>query len=263
MISVLSWGVAGSVVDAGHPGRAWLGASRGGAVDRVSHALANRLVGNPDDAGGFESSGGLVLRADTAMLVAMTGGVAAIEVDGGPPIGWGSPIAVPAGAVVRVGRLFEGARCYVALRGGVRLDHGVPVVGPAPDGRPATQPAPRVELRTVVRLWPGPRRHWFSDDAWTTLLTTAYVVSDTSRVGTRLRGPALTRTTAGELPPEGVVEGAVQVPADGQPIVMLADHPTTGGYPVIAVVHPSDVHHVAQAAPGTSLRFTAASPMHR
>jgi allophanate hydrolase subunit 2 len=82
-----------------------------------------------------------------------------------------------------------------------------------------------------------------------------YTVTATSRVGTRLSGAALERVRPEELPSEGLVEGAVQVPPDGQPIVMLADHPTTGGYPVLAVVDPSDISDVAQAAVGTVLRF--------
>jgi allophanate hydrolase subunit 2 len=81
------------------------------------------------------------------------------------------------------------------------------------------------------------------------------VSPDSDRVGARLSGPALVRSRHEELPSEGLVEGAIQVPPDGQPIVMLADHPTTGGYPVIAVVDPADLRHVAQAAPGTTLRF--------
>jgi allophanate hydrolase subunit 2 len=108
-----------------------------------------------------------------------------------------------------------------------------------------------------VHVWPGPRLDGFAPGAWDALVTTTWTVATTSRVGARLAGPALARTRTGELLPEGLVEGAVQVPPDGQPIVMLADHPTTGGYPVIAVVDPRDLRHVAQAAPGTALRLRA------
>lgn len=107
-------------------------------------------------------------------------------------------------------------------------------------------------LWLTVRL--GPRDDWFTPAAIETLLATAYTVSPMSnRVGARLTGAALSRAVAGELPSEGVVLGAVQVPTDGQPLIFLADHPTTGGYPVIAVV--SDVAPLAQARPGTTLRF--------
>ncbi|PWU44494.1 allophanate hydrolase, partial [Micromonospora globispora] len=114
-----------------------------------------------------------------------------------------------------------------------------------------TPPVP-AELRLTLRL--GPRHDWFTPAALDLLLTTPYAVSPVSnRVGARLAGAALPRAVAGELPSEGLVLGAVQVPADGQPLIFLADHPTTGGYPVIGVV--DDVTPLAQARPGTTVRF--------
>jgi allophanate hydrolase subunit 2 len=108
----------------------------------------------------------------------------------------------------------------------------------------------------VLRVHPGPRVDWFTPAAVRTLLSAEYRVSPTSnRVGMRLTGPALARAVTTELPSEGVVLGAVQVPAGGEPLVFLADHPTTGGYPVIAVVDPADVPRAAQARPGTPVRF--------
>jgi allophanate hydrolase subunit 2 len=102
----------------------------------------------------------------------------------------------------------------------------------------------------------GPRDAWFTADALRTLLGSAYTVTDRSdRVGARLAGPPLPRRTAGELPSEGMVPGALQVPPDGEPVLFLADHPVTGGYPVIAVVAAADVARAAQARPGTRLRF--------
>ena len=89
-------------------------------------------------------------------------------------------------------------------------------------------------------------------------MATTFEVTSTSRVGVRLTGPSLLRIDGRELPSEGLVEGAIQVPPDGQPIIMLADHPTTGGYPVIAVIDSADLRHAAQAAPGTTLRFAPA-----
>jgi allophanate hydrolase subunit 2 len=103
----------------------------------------------------------------------------------------------------------------------------------------------------VLGLRPGPRDDWFAAGE---LFEAAYTISPVSnRIGTRLSGPALTRTKEGELPSEGVVLGAVQVPVDGRPLIFLADHPTTGGYPVIGVV--DDVTPLAQARPGTTVRF--------
>jgi allophanate hydrolase subunit 2 len=108
----------------------------------------------------------------------------------------------------------------------------------------------------VIQLSDGPRRDWFTQEAWTVLTTQTFVVSPSgNRVGARLSGPPLERVAIRELLSEGLVEGAIQVPPDGQPIVMLADHPVTGGYPVIAIVAPEHVSSVAQARPGTTLRF--------
>jgi allophanate hydrolase subunit 2 len=255
MITVQSWGIAGALVDRGRPGRAWLGASRRGALDLVSHALAHRLVGNPETAACIETSGGLVLLVHEPVMVAVTGAVVSVTVHDGPPLGWGAPVVLPAGAQVHVHRLVEGARAYLAVRGGLRARGNELVVGVDPVEPAATMAAARRTPRVDIEVWPGPRSDWFLPEAMERLLSNPFVVATTSRVGTRLHGLPLERVHAAELASEGMVEGAIQVPPDGQPIVMLADHPTTGGYPVIAVVGPDDVHHVAQAAPGTALRF--------
>jgi allophanate hydrolase subunit 2 len=256
MIRVVNWGIAGSVVDAGHVGRAWLGQSRGGAVDLASLCLANRLVGNPESSAGVESSGGLVLEFAEPTMVALTGAVAEVRVTDGPPVGWGNPAVLPAGSTLRVGRLLDGARAYVAVRGGLSAVADGLTVGPDPLTAGAAQPAARAALPSTLRLWPGPRLDWAADDTWSQLTGSAFTVTATSRVGVRLSGPLLRRAQPGELPSEGMVEGAVQLPPDGHPIIMLADHPTTGGYPVIAVLDPADIPAAAQAAIGVSLRFT-------
>jgi allophanate hydrolase subunit 2 len=102
----------------------------------------------------------------------------------------------------------------------------------------------------------GPRHDWFSVPARDALLGQPYTLTvKSNRVGARLAGPMLSRSVGGEMPSEGIVLGAIQVPADGQPLVFLADHPTTGGYPVIAVVDHTDLPLLAQARPGTAIRF--------
>ena len=107
----------------------------------------------------------------------------------------------------------------------------------------------------LVRLRPGPRADWFGEAGLAALAQTAWTVSPTSnRIGIRLSGEAVPRRS-GELESEGIVTGSVQVPPDGQPVVLLADHPTTGGYPVIGVVDPHDLPALAQARPGTGVRF--------
>ena len=128
-----------------------------------------------------------------------------------------------------------------------------------PTGQPYREPAwaahllPLIADELVLGVRLGPRDDWFDPAG---LFAAAYTTSPVSnRVAARLAGPALTRTRTGEIPPEGVVLGAVQVPADGQPLIFLADHPTTGGYPIIGVV--DDVTPLAQARPGTTVRFRA------
>ena len=104
----------------------------------------------------------------------------------------------------------------------------------------------------------GPRDDWFTPEAVRAFTTRTYRVSSASnRIGLRTEGPTLERALSGELPSQGMVLGAVRVPPDGRPLVFLADHPTTGGYPVIAVVRTADLPAVAQAVPGTPVRFVA------
>jgi len=126
--------------------------------------------------------------------------------------------------------------------------------GEAPGGDVA--PVPERPSEPVLRLLPGPREDWFSPAAVESLVRDAWTVTPRSdRVGARLDGPPLARACDGELPSEGMVEGALQVPPDGRPVLFLADHPVTGGYPVIAVVAGEDVPLAAQARPGERLRF--------
>ncbi len=260
-LTVIAAGVATSVRDGGRRGLAHLGRSRGGAVDLDALHGANRLVGNVPDAAALETSGGAVVRAERAVTVAVAGSAVDVHVEHGPPLGWGVPVAVPAGAVVRVGRLHGGARAYLAVRGGIVASGSATdlAVGPEPDEPvPAAIGVP-VPVDRPVRVWPGPRREWFVADAWPQLLAGEWRVrAHSDRVGLRLDGPELRRRTRDELAPEGLVEGAIQVPPDGQPIVMLADHPTTGGYPVLAVVDPADLSVVAQRPPGSTVRFVVA-----
>ena len=134
----------------------------------------------------------------------------------------------------------------------------LPLGDPHGPPRPVDVAAPDRPDRPL-RLHPGPRLDWFTDDAMTTLCRNHYTVSaDSNRVGLRLTGPALTRRRSDELPSEGLVAGSVQVPPDGRPVLFLADHPTTGGYPVVAVVDAGDLPRCAQLGPGDPVRFSTA-----
>ncbi|MEV0896986.1 biotin-dependent carboxyltransferase family protein [Actinoplanes sp. NPDC049802] len=275
MITVLRAGPLTTVQDQGRPGWAHLGVPRSGALDAPALRLANRFVGNPDDAAGLETTLlGCTLRFEKPTLVAVTGAIADIDVDRRPaerPHGC-QLFEVPAGAVVDVKRATRGVRSYIAVAGGItvepvlgsrstdtlsglgpaRLTDGATLPVGTPTGRQPLVGEPAWisgELTLGIRL--GPRDDWFDVSG---LFGTAYRISPLSnRVGARLAGTALTRARIGELPSEGVVLGAVQVPADGQPIIFLADHPTTGGYPVVGVI--DDVAPLAQAGPGTTVRF--------
>jgi allophanate hydrolase subunit 2 len=127
-------------------------------------------------------------------------------------------------------------------------------IGPDPQD-PVADVAPIPPVGDVARVAPGPRVDWFAGDPLEALTAAPLTITATSRIGVRLRGASLVRARADELPSEGLVRGAVQVPPDGDPIMMLADHPTTGGYPVVAVVHPADVATIAQHLEGTSVRL--------
>jgi len=280
MIEVLRSGLLTTVQDLGRPGLAHLGVGRSGAADRPSLRLANRLVGNAEDDAALEITfGGLAVRFERATTVALAGAPCAVEVDGRCR-DLHAPVAVAAGQTLEVGMPSRGVRTYLAVRGGLavtpvlgaratdllahlgprRLREGDRLTfGPAVGQIPGVDVAPVAALPVapVLRVSPGPRADWFTADALDSLRTSRFEVTGQSdRVGVRLSGPVLRRSRTEELPSEGLVEGAVQVPPDGQPVIFLADHPVTGGYPVIAVVHPHDLPLVAQARPGQQVRFT-------
>lgn len=277
-VTVLDPGALATVQDRGRPGWAHLGVPRSGAADLHSHDLANRLVGNPPEAAGLEVTlTGCRFRCTGATRLAVTGAVCAVHV-GGRAEAWGRALVAPAGAEVVIGPAISGLRSYVAVAGGLQVE---PVLGsrstdllsglgPAPLAAgtvlpvgEAPGPAPWVELsRPVpgpieVEVVPGPRADWFASLAelagdWT-------VGAASNRIGVRLEGPPLARLAdreGTELESEAMVLGAVQVPPSGQPVVLLADHATTGGYPVIAVVR--EVSGIAQARPGEQVTLRLA-----
>ncbi|MFF5876595.1 biotin-dependent carboxyltransferase family protein [Streptomyces californicus] len=290
-LHVVRSGALTTVQDAGRPGWAHLGVGRSGALDAPAARLANRLVGNPPGAAVLETTlTGCAVRPDRPVVAVVGGAGCPVRVDG-RPVAWGEPVRVPAGAVLEAGPAVTGLRSYLAFAGGLEPDAVLGSrsadllsgLGPAPLGAgdtvPLGDPAKRrgpaercgppaaagpvpwpgapVELVLPVHL--GPRHDWFTEPALRTLLTADYRVSPHSnRIGLRTEGPALERSRTEELPSEGVVLGAIQVPPDGRPVVFLHDHPTTGGYPVVGVVAERALAGAAQAVPGTRLRFVRA-----
>ncbi|MCT9931112.1 biotin-dependent carboxyltransferase family protein [Planotetraspora sp. A-T 1434] len=280
MIEVVSPGPYATVQDLGRPGYGHLGVPRSGAADAPSLRLANRLVGNPESAAGIETTfGGVALRFAAGAWIALAGAPCAVEA-AGRPVGMCAPFWMPEGGELRVGLPYEGLRTYLAVRGGIGVDpvlgsrstDSLSGLGPPPlragmvlplgGAEPAAPIAVDVAAQRAfprcptVGVVPGPRDDWFTPQALTALYGGPYeIATESNRVGVRLRGPVLGRAREGELPSEGMALGAIQVPPGGQPIVFLADHPPTGGYPVIGVVQSGDVPMVAQLRPGDHLRF--------
>jgi biotin-dependent carboxylase-like uncharacterized protein len=291
VIEVLRPGPLATVQDLGRPGHAALGVGRSGAADRRALRLANRLVGNPEDAAAIEITfGGFAARFDAFARVALTGApcdARVIPIGGGVvPRGRGAAmheaLYLPVGAELRLGTPDAGLRTYLAVAGGIDV---APVLGsratdtlaglgperlragdrlpvgarrgeaPGVDAVPVAPPA----ADPVLHVSAGPRQDWFSEAALATLLGEPWeVTSDANRVGIRLDGPRLERRPEAdgrELPSEGMVDGALQVPPEGRPVLFLADHPVTGGYPVIAVVAEADLPAAAQLRPGGRVRF--------
>lgn len=266
------------VQDLGRPGFAHLGVPRSGALDAPAAALARRLVGGEDSDAVLEVLlGGLVCSLPAGGWVAVTGAPCPVLVEG-RAVGHGRAEWLAPGARLTLGAPTSGLRSYLAVDGGVvvapvlgsRSTDTLARVGPEPvvagavlpvgvrRGEPVFADVPPPRGGGPLRLHPGPRADWCAAPLEALCAGTWTVAADSDRVGLRLQGRALVRTRTEELASEGMVVGAVQVPPDGQPVVFLADHPPTGGYPVVAVVDPADLWRCAQLRPGEQLGFTRA-----
>ena len=286
-LEVVGPGALTVVEDLGRPGQAGVGVARSGAVDRAALQRANRLVGNPAGAAALEvAGGGLQVRARGDLVVAVTGADLPLSVDAGgetADLGVGRAFALDDGAELHLGAPARGQLSYVAVAGGVTgepvlgsvasdvlsglgrppLQAGdVVLVGDARDSAAAVDPDPGPALPTAdevteIQVLLGPRDDWFVPGEVQRFLDQEWTVTPRSnRVGLRLAGEhALQRVRTEELPSEGAVPGAVQVPPSGQPVVFLADHPVTGGYPVIACVVADDLGRVGQVPLGGRIRF--------
>jgi biotin-dependent carboxylase-like uncharacterized protein len=291
-LEVLATGPLLLVEDAGRLGLAAVGVGRSGAADRTAHRLGARLVGHPEDRAALEVLlGGLTVRARGRLTVAVTGAPAPASVDG-RPVAHATLVDLPDGATLTLGMPATGLRSYLTVRGGIdvppvlgsRSTDTLSGVGPPPVrvgdvlpvGEPgrdfptvdhAAQPAQRDDATTVLEVLPGPRAAWVG--GWASglggLLGVDRVVSgDSDRVGLRLGGAPVQRDDRwvdAELPSEGMVRGAIQVPPGGEPVVFLADHPVTGGYPVVGVLTASGCDRAAQLRPGETVRLTRAASL--
>lgn len=274
--------------DRGRPGQAAQGVPLSGALDRQGLEEANLCVGNAPGAAAIEVAyGGFAVKAQTAVTLALAGAPAPLTIttsDGrrlAAP--HGRPFALDAGDAVALAAPPQGTRSYLALRGGfaapkmlgsaatdtlamigppairegdlLLVDAG-PVTAVDPF-QPSPRPLPKPTDTCVLDVVLGPRDDWFTPESLALVTDQDWeVTSETSRVGLRLRGAQpLMRRAAGELPSEGTPLGAIQVPHSGQPVLFLADHPVTGGYPVIAVMARHHLDLAGQIPIGARIRF--------
>jgi antagonist of KipI len=285
-VHVLRPGLQTTVQDLGRVGRQDRGIAVAGAMDPFAHRLANALVGNARGAATLEiTAAGPELGFDDERVVAVAGARFTLSVDG-VNVPAGRSFVVPAGGRLTFGDRATGARAYLAVQGGFDVPrvmdscatdvrngfggwHGRALK--AGDRLPlGAKPAARAGRRqprggalhetNVVRVLPGPHQDRFAADALERLESGPYVVAaDSDRMGYRLDGPPLTHRRGADMISEATVPGALQVPASGQPILLMAERQTTGGYPILAAAISADLGVAAQAMPGDALRFRRCS----
>jgi antagonist of KipI len=285
VITILDAGPQTTVQDLGRTGQMRHGIPPSGPVDRFAFVVANRLLGNPDGAAALECTLiGPRFEVDAAGAIAVTGADMPVTVNGAEAPRWAT-IALNAGDVVKLGPARAGVRSYVAFSGG--LD--VPLVlgsrstyvrgrmgglegralrkgdalrtlpsGPVRPRRVEPGALPDYRSAQPIRLVLGPQDDRFTDAGIRALLDSPYeVLPQSDRMGARLRGPRIEHARGHDIISDGIALGSVQVPGDGQPIVLLVDRQSTGGYTKLATVFSCDIGRVGQARPGQSLRFQA------
>lgn len=286
-LDIIKPGLLTSVQDLGRYGHQALGVPVAGPMDAFSHRLANQLVGNDPAAATLEVTLiGPELTIEAETTIAITGALFEVTCDD-RAMSTGASFAVQRGQRLKFGRRVQGARAYIGVAGGVlspavlgsRATHLVSRMGGL-DGRAlvagdrlpvSAQPTPRPTRkaagltlptagRTRLRVMPGPQDEWFRPDALTAMAGVSFQVSPRSnRMGYRLQGPPLARAREGELISEPVGMGAIQVPASGEPILLMADRQTAGGYPKIGHVISADLPLAGQLAPGDFIEFILCS----
>jgi biotin-dependent carboxylase-like uncharacterized protein len=285
---VLSAGPGATLQDGGRHGYLRFGVTAAGPMDPLAHATANLAAGNPADATAIEVSvGGIELTAESGSLsVAIAGGEFALSLDG-RPLPPAAVLNLEAGAVLKIRAGGRGAWCYLAVAGrlvlpkvlGSHATHTRTGFGGV-KGRAiiagdrlgfersgSLQPsisaivAPRLDRPIdTIRVVLGPQHDYFDDEQIAAFLTGPWTVSAKSdRMAYFLDGPRLTHARGYNIVSDGIAMGAIQVPGDGRPIVLMADRQSTGGYPKIATIIGPDIGRLAQARPGAVFRFAGVS----
>jgi KipI family sensor histidine kinase inhibitor len=288
-VTVLQAGLLTTVQDEGRWGHQAQGVPVGGALDARARRAANGAVGNAAAAAVLEVTlSGFELRFDRPCVAAVSGADLGAHLDS-VPVTLNAPVTCRAGSLLRFVERRRGARAYVALAGGVdvppvlgsrstelgarfggfggralRAGDQLAVGGAAPASSPAARREPDGVERasvTCLRVLPGPHDDWFDDDALASLERGFFAVTPQSnRVGYRLAAQApLPRRQTGEMISDATVAGGIQVPPDGQPILLMADRQVTGGYPILATVITADMPLAAQLAPGDAVAFEVCS----
>jgi antagonist of KipI len=294
LLTIVAPGLHTTVQDLGRWGHQSRGVSVSGAMDPYSHRLANALVGNERSAATLEITlSGPEIEFEDDRIVAIAGATFAAALDG-HVMPHETPFRVRKHAHLRVEARVSGARAYIAVSGGIdvprvlgsrsthaasgmggyrgrSLERGdrVPLGANPSSARSRPVPAsrrPGLEVAgsdgvSTVRVLPGPHADRFAAGALEVLQAQPYVVSSqANRMGYRLEGPVLTHSRGADLISQATAPGALQVPGAGQPVLLMADRPTTGGYPCLATVISADIPIAAQVAPGERLRFEVCAP---
>jgi biotin-dependent carboxylase-like uncharacterized protein len=272
-----------TIQDLGRFGHLRVGIPTSGPMDRDAFVLGNRLVGNPDGAAGLECTlVGPRLELTDDRLVAVTGAEVAPTLNGAAIPAW-QAVPAQAGDVLRLGPARSGVRAYLAVAGGLatpvvlgsratyvrgrlgglegralrkgdRLPLGVAAPGPARRVRPRRVPAYGAEITVAVIL--GPQDDRFTAAGIDAFLSGPYeLLPQSDRMGARLKGPFIEHTRGHDIVSDGVPMGGIQVIGEGQPIVLLADRQSAGGYTKIATVCSFDLGRIAQLKPGGRLTF--------
>jgi biotin-dependent carboxylase-like uncharacterized protein len=286
-IRVKNPGIFSTVQDLGRFGYTHLGISPTGAADRLSLRIANLLVGNDENTPALEMTLlGATLEFEKRRTVALAGADCDAKIGtGSVPVG--KAVEVPAGAVLKCGGMKSGARSYLAVQGGFGVASVMGSTATDVRGRfggfegRRLKPGDVLPVRSItnartyklepgaldaifrheyVRVTRGAQQDWFAPETFKLLFSSPYSISDQSdRTGLRLKGEPLRPREQAQLLTDGIPLGAVQVPQDGQPIILFIDQQTTGGYPKIANVIMADMHHVGQLRPHEQVRFQEVS----
>jgi len=286
-ITVLDPGLQTTVQDRGRFGQLRYGIPPSGPMDAYAFVMANRLVGNDEGLAALECTvGGPKFTVDASCAIAVTGAEVPVSINGRAAPVW-TTLALAAGDEVKLGLARTGLRAYVAFSGGIE----VPLVlgsratylrgrlgglegrvlrrgdvlrfGTATMPRALRMPpnaVPRYGNEVDVRVVLGPQHDRFTALGIARFLESPYVMLPQSdRMGARLEGEPIQHNAGHDIVSDGTALGSVQVPGDGQPIVLLLDRQSTGGYTKLATVCSFDIRRIAQLRPGQTLRFHAVS----